>query len=126
MTRRQVGTVNILRERLYPRFPSKPGKTTMSNDDQPVRVDAGRWPVYRGENGLIYWEMQGELVKFEPYFQSLGDGLFASGTRIEPQGELVIFKSTTFTEEEFAEFRDTDPAVVGDESERRLVFEVEL
>lgn len=126
MTRRQVGTVCILQERLYPRLPSKPPNSQLSNDDQLVRVDAGTWPVYRGENGLIYWEMEGECVRLEPYFQSLGDGLYASGTKLAPQGELVIFKSMTFTDQEFAEFRATDPLVVGDESERRLTFEVEL
>lgn len=126
MTRKQVGTVNILEPRLYPRYPAETASSTLNTVDQTVRVDAGKWPVYRGENGLIFWEMEGELVKFENSFTSLGDGMFMSRHVVVPQGDLVIFSSMSFTDEKFAEFRATDPLVVGDESVRRLVFEVEL
>lgn len=124
--RKQVGTVDILEERLYPRYPVKPLRSDITTAEQLVQVDAGKWPVYRGENGLIFWEMEGELVKIEQSFESLGDGMFLSRPQVKPQGELVIFRSMTFTDEEFAEFRASDPLVAGGDSVRQLVFEVAL
>lgn len=124
--RKQIGTVNILEPRLYPRYPVKPAPMEIDTRTPLVQVDAGKWPVYRGENGLIFWEMEGELVKIEPTFQALGDGMFTMRQAVKPQGELVIFRSMTYTEEELAEFRATDPLVTGDDSVRRLVFEVTL
>jgi hypothetical protein len=116
-----LGTVEILEPRLYPRYPSRSTPEITSNTPL-VQVDAGKWPVYRGEHGLIFWEMEGELMKIEHDFRSLGDGMFLSRPEVRSQGELVIFPSLTFTDEEFAEFRETDPLVVGDDSVRRLVF----
>lgn len=124
--REQIGTVNILAQRLYPRYPVMSPGSQLTSDDQIVQVDAGKWPVYRGDDGLISWEMQGELIKIERSFNSLGDGMFMERHKVQPQGELVIFSSMTFTDEEFAEFRAVDPLVTGDDSVRRLVFEVKL
>lgn len=123
--RKQVGTVEILEPRLYPRYPIRPARE-ITTADELVNVDSGLWPVYRDDNGVIYWEMSGDLVKIEPVFESLGEGMFMSRNRLKYQGETVIFKSVTYTPEEFAEFRSTSELVVGDDSVKRLVFEVEL
>ena len=125
MTRTQIGTVKILQERVYPRYPVTPPRE-LTTADEFVSVDTGKWPVYRGDDGLIYWEMEGELIKIEPTFQSLGDGMFISRQRAVPQARRVIFRSTTYTDAEFSRFRTTDPLVVGDDSVRRLIFEVML
>lgn len=124
--REQIGTVTILEPRLYPRYPVKPAPMKIDANVPLVRVDADKWPVYRAENGLIYWEMEGELVRIENTFQSLGDGMFMLHPEARSQGELVIFRSMTYTDEEFTELRASDPLVSGDDSVRRLVFEVEL
>lgn len=124
--RKQVGTVNILEPRLYPRYPMKPPRSEITSADELVNVEDGKWPVYRGENGLIFWEMEGELVKIENTFESLGDGMFRARPSVKALRERVIFRSMTFTDEEFAEFRANDPLVAGDDSVRRLVFDVTL
>lgn len=123
--RKQVGTVNILEPRVYPRRPRKPDEQ-LTTADEFVQVDAGTWPVYRNDaDGLIYWEMEGELLKIESTFESLGDGMFMARQKPTPQGQLVIFQSVAFTLDEFTTFFTTDPAVV-EGPEKRLVFHVEI
>jgi hypothetical protein len=123
MTRTHIGSVNILQERVYPRYPVTPPRE-LTTADEFVSVDTGKWPVYRGDDGLIYWEMEGELIKIESTFEDLGDSMFMSRQRAVPQGSRVIFRSTAYTDAEFSRFCTTDPLVVGDDSVRRLVFEV--
>jgi hypothetical protein len=123
--REQIGTVEILTRRLYPRYPDK-STPDITTETPLVEVDAGKWPVYRSDDGVIFWEMEGELVKLEPTLRSLGDGMFESRVTPQRQGSRVIFSSLTFTDEEFAEFRASNPLVAGDNDVRRLVFEVVL
>lgn len=123
--REQVGTVNILQPRVYPRYPRKP-EERLTTADEFAQVDAGTWPVYRNDtDSLIYWEMEGELLKIETTFESLGDGMFTARQKPAPQGQLVTFRSVAFTLDEFITFFTTDPSVV-EGPEQRLVFHVEL
>jgi hypothetical protein len=124
--REQIGTVNILEPRLYPRYPAKPPRLEITTADELVNVEDGWWPVYRDDDGLIYWEMEGELVRIENTFNSLGDGMFMARQELRALRERVIFRSMTYTAKEFAEFRASDPLVTGDDSVRRLVFKVTL
>lgn len=122
--REQIGSVNLLEERVYPRYPVN-GERQLTTRDEFVTVDAGVWPVYRGDDGRIYWEMEGELTRVEPTLENLGDGMYMSRNKVT-RGSRVIFHSRTYTRDEFRSFLATDPLVVGDDSERRLVFEVVL
>lgn len=116
--RTQVGTVNILRERTYPRSPDEAS-------NELVTVEPGLWPVYRDDDGSIYWEMAGELLRLRGELESLGDGMLLERRRVEPSGEQVIFRSKSFTLDEFIDFVATDPVTL-DGPERRLSFNVEL
>lgn len=124
MTREQIGTVEILLDRVYPRYAATDDTPASGGD---VYVEAGVWPVYRGDDGLIYWEMAGTLSRRRADFERIGDSMFLGRTWDEPtdDGE-VIFRSKAFTRAEFIEFLRTDPVVVGGRREKRLVFEVVL
>lgn len=122
MTRINVGTVEILRERIY----SRSGKLG-PNDEilDPVLVETGLWPVYLDDDGSVYWEMTGTPVHRVSDFISLGDGMFMTGAVDKPTGEgEVIFKSLRFASiHEFRDFVKTDPTTRPG-VEQRLVFDV--
>jgi hypothetical protein len=121
VTRRQIGTVSILRERVYPRGGS------LGPDGEivdPVAVDPGVWPVYRDDSDMIYWEMTGTLVRRRSAFVNFGDGMFAHQLWDEPTGEgEVIITSMRYTPAGFTLFRTNDPLALPG-PEQRLVFDV--
>jgi hypothetical protein len=124
--RRQVGTVKILEPRVYPRDARQ--NVTDPNAEL-VSVDTGVWPVYRDDDGGIYWEMAGKVSHLESRVNTLGRSsdtvTFGLSFVDVPTGYDVIFKSSTFTLDEFITFFTTDPLVV-EGPEQRLVFHVEL
>lgn len=124
MTREQIGSVNILLDRVYPRYA---GTDTTPASGGDVYVEAGVWPVYRGDDGRIYWEMSGTLSRRRADFTKIDGGMFVGRTWDEPTGDgEVIFRSMAYTRDAFIEFLHTDPVVVGGRREKRLVFEVVL
>lgn len=120
--RTQIGTVELLQERVYPRYPIRDQQLTTATPF--VEVGPGLWPVYRqDETDLIYWEMSGVSITLEPTFRSMGDGMFTTYNDVV-RGDTVTFRSRTFTPDEFDEFRTTDPTVLPGDGQR-LVFDVE-
>lgn len=115
--RDRIGTVNLLQERTYPRVPD------VETTDEVVVVDPGLWPVYRGDDGKIYWEMAGELRQLRGELESLGDGMYLGRRWVESSGNQVIFQSKSYTRDEFIAFITTDPVAL-EGPEQRLVFEV--
>jgi len=117
--RTQIGTVEILRDRVYPRFPE-------TDSDQTVYVEAGEWPVYRDDRGNIYWEMTGKPSRRRGSFQSLGDGMYMSTEWDELlDDEDIIFKSKAYTRDEFIDFAENHPQTQPGDAQR-LIFKVRL
>lgn len=116
--RRQIGTVELLLDRVYARTA---GQDPSDPDAELVYVEAGMWPVYR-DGDKIYWEMSGVLSRRRVAVCDLGDGAFGVSANDEPSGNEVIFTSRKFTPGEFIDFVHNDPIVVGGRRERRLIF----
>lgn len=99
----QIGTVTLLRDRLY-------GE---------VSVPAGIYPVYHDDSG-VYWEMQGYLSSIEEGIESLGEGTLL----INPYHDVIIssdpveFPSKTFEVEDFRRFITSDPLCVEGPAQR--------
>lgn len=91
----QVGTVEILRQRIYPIDPNNIG--TLRTE---VVVEPGVFPVYRKFDAYL-WLMTGRLNERH---EKISDGLFAMHGGDVPGGLSVIFPSPTFGVEQFAEF----------------------
>lgn len=96
----QVGTVEVLRARIYPLDPNA--------SDEPLRtsvaVEPGTYPVYRKYEAYC-WIMQGRL---DERSAKIGDGTYLMGGGDSPTGLQVQFPSRTYGTEEFASFLD-DP-----------------
>jgi hypothetical protein len=123
--RQQVGTEKILEPRVYPRD----ARQNVSDPNaELVSVDTGVWPVYRDDDGGIYWEMAGKVSRVESRVQTLGRSADAVTFGLSfvdvPTGYDVIFKSSTFTLGEFARFLSEPIAREG--AEQRLIFTLHL
>jgi hypothetical protein len=97
MSDEQVGTVEILKARVYPLDPEM--------NDQPlattVVVDVGTYPLYRHIDAY-YWMMTGRINSRG--FTKMGDGLFAINDGDAPAGPEVTFPSPRFGPEQWADF----------------------
>lgn len=107
----EIGTVEILRTRIYDRSPE---------DSTEMLVAPGVYPLFF-EDGEYFWFMDGHFN--ERGVQSLGGGMFLVNQGDVPSDEHVVFSSPRFTPEAFE-----DMGVVREEGhpEQRLritVFE---
>lgn len=93
---RQIGTIELLRTRVYPLDPMN-----RANDATTVVVDPGRYPLY--EDGIsIFWVMTGRVNV--GLFSRLGDGMFMMGSHDQPSDVEVKFPSPTFGPDEWDDF----------------------
>lgn len=90
----QVGTVEILRLRLYPIDPYSDSVLRTE-----VAVEPGAYPVYRRFDAYR-WIMQGRINERQA---KIGDGLFEMHGGDVPTGPEVQFSSAVFGAEQFAE-----------------------
>jgi len=115
MTTRQVGTVEILADRIYPLDPydTSPSRTE-------VMVTPGQYPVYRGGDG-VFWVMIGRLNTFKPIVVQVTDSISVISGDDQPKGPPVTFPSRTFTDTEFQDLL-TQPGCTEGDPEQRLRF----
>ncbi len=91
----QVGTVEILRDRVYPLDPTSEGPLATS-----VYVEAGTWPLYQ-RHGVTRWLMTGRINERH---EKIGDGLFMFHSENDnPVGLEVRFPSRAYGPEQLAE-----------------------
>lgn len=110
-----IGTVTLLRPRLYPIDPSynSPNATT-------VAVPEGPYPLRRGRAGERLWIMQGNLL-----LSRLGDGLFMVGEPADLVTELmVLFPSKVYGPDEWADFVEEDICREGHPNQRLRIQEI--
>lgn len=112
--RRRIGTVQILRTRIYNIDPEARADDVNATT---VVVEPGEYPVYR-RGDTTYWMLAGHLNKRG--FERLGDGLFAINPGDESSDDEVVFPSKQLGPQEFADLL-TDPVCL-DGPEQRLVF----
>jgi hypothetical protein len=111
MAREQIGTVIIVKKRVYPIDPK-------ADIDDPqitsVIVGPGKYPVYR--DGIsIYWQMTGVLNLWN---SRIGDGAYSLADGEMHSDDDVVFYSKRFGPDEFAELR-RHPDVA-----QRLIFNI--
>jgi hypothetical protein len=113
----QIGTVEILRVRIYPVDPEQDVADILATS---AVVDPGEYPVYR-EGDTTYWMMTGKVNKRG--FERLGDGMFAINGHDEASDTEVTFPSKRLGPDEFADL--LADAVCVDGPEQRLVFRLD-
>lgn len=113
----QVGTVEILRFRIYPLDPQNQDMLRTEVAVEPGSV----FPLYRKYDAFM-WLMQGRINERT---EKIGDGLFAMNNGDKPTGLEVQFPSMTFGAEQFEKLL-ADPAFQpGPEQRVRIeLFEV--
>lgn len=113
----QVGTVEVLRLRLYP----APG----GGD---AIVEPGTYPLMSEPDGTVRWLMRGRRsTRHEPKFDDLGDGMFlVRPPGDEPGGEEIDVPSPSFTREQLRALLTEVGFVEGPEQRVRVRVEVEL
>lgn len=114
LARRRIGTVRILRERIYTIDPEARWDDVNATT---VVVEPGEYPVYR-RGDTTYWMLTGHLNTRG--FERLGDGLFAINGGHEASEDEVTFPSKRLGPHEFADLL-ADPVCL-DGPEQRLVF----
>lgn len=110
----QIGTVEVLRLRIYPIDPvgePSPLRTT-------VAVEPGIYPVYRKFDAYL-WLMRGRVNERNA---KIGDGLYELNAGDKPTGVEVQFPSQIFGAEQFAEFLDDPICQPG--PDQRLRFDI--
>ncbi|MBF6393866.1 hypothetical protein IU443_28465 [Nocardia farcinica] len=95
----QVGTVEILNERVYP-------LDANSDRGSEVFVPPGTYPVYR-DCDTFFWVMTGRINGRGCY--KIGDGLYELNPGDSARGPKVQFPSPTFGADAFAHFLANDP-----------------
>lgn len=90
---RQIGTVELLRFRVYPIDPRNPYGAEAC-------VDPGTFPVY-SDGDTYSWVMTGHVNGAG--VRQIGDGLFEVNPNDTPTEREVQFASRTFGRDEFAE-----------------------
>ena len=113
----QVGTVEILRQRIYPIDPHNTG---------PLRTEAvvepGVFPVYRKFDAYL-WILTGQLNERH---EKIGDGLFSMHSGDIPGVLQVTFPSPTFGAEQFAELLAEEMCQDGPDQRLRFVIDAEV
>lgn len=110
----RIGTVEILRLRIYPIDPM--GEPTPLRTY--VAVEPGIYPVLR-KFDAYRWMMTGRINERN---EKIGDGLFVMHGSENPTGPVVTFSSRVYGVEQFAEFL-ADP-ICQEGPEQRLRFEL--
>jgi hypothetical protein len=117
MTGRQIGTVEILRSRVYNIDP---------NDDlsPEVVVEPQVCPVYE-DGDVVYWTMEGNLnERLPPQIETLWPGTFAiKAAGDSPTGARVGFESQRFGPAAFLDLM-AHPVARDGHSEQRLRFNI--
>lgn len=113
----RIGTVEILRLRIYPLDPNVSPQPLLSTN---VAVEPGIYPVYR-KFDAICWVMTGRINERHA---KIGDGLFEMNPGDSPTGVEVQFPSPTFGVEEFRKFLNEPTCQPGED--QRLKFRVEV
>lgn len=110
----QVGTVEVLRLRLYPIDPTSehPLRTE-------VAVEPGVYPVYR-KYDAYRWVLRGRINE---RMAKIGDGLFVMNDGDVPTGLEVQFPSRAYGPEQFMEFLSDRICQPGPAQRLRFVFE---
>lgn len=112
----QVGTVEVLRLRIYPIDPFSKLRTVCTE----VVVEPGTFPVYR-KYDAFRWIMRGRINERN---EKIGDGLFNMHSGDVPTGLEVQFPSPAYGPEQFAEFLADSLCQPG--PDQRLRFDVNL
>lgn len=100
MNARQVGHIEINRQRIYPLDPD-----ATNEDRTTVVVEPGTYPLFQ-DGGAYFWVMTGRINARG--VTRLGDGLFVVSPNDEAAGPEVQFPSPRFGEQELADLL-TDP-----------------
>ena len=116
MNHREVGTVEILRERVYPLDPNTGDSPVAST----VVVAPGVYPLWRVADAT-YWMMSGHLNSGG--FDKIGDGLFVMRAGDGADGPQVTFPSRRFGPDEWAAFLADPSCVEGDPEQRLRILE---
>lgn len=113
---KQVGTVTILRERIYPIDPFAEELSSILATT--VVVPPGVYPVYR-KFDAYRWVMRGHINERHA---KIGDGLYELNSGDRPTGLEVQFPSGVYGAEAFAELLAAEVAQPG--PAQRLAFEM--
>jgi len=108
----QVGTVEVLRTRIYPLDP-KTGDHPLATT---VVVEPGTYPLY-GYVDTVFWMMTGRINSFG--FDKIGDGMFTMNLADAPEGPEVTFPSPRYGPEQWVEFI-TSPVCTEGHPDQRL------
>lgn len=114
MADNKIGSVRILRERIYP---LDAAQDVGDINATTVVVPPGDYPVYR-DGDTTWWQLNGYVNTRG--FHRLGDGLFSINGGDAPSEQHVEFPSQRLGPQEFADLL-ADPVCV-DGPEQRLVF----
>jgi hypothetical protein len=107
----QIGTVEVLRTRVYPLDPEmghEPLATT-------VVVEPGVYPLHR-DLDAYYWMMTGHLNARGS--TKIGDGLFTMANWDEASGPEVTFPSRRYGPDQWADFLAEDTCTEGHPQQR--------
>lgn len=110
MTDTRVGTVEILRDRVYQIDP-----TSAALDASTAVVTPGVYPLYR-DFDCHYWLLTGRLNYRG--LRTLSDGMFAIHQGDDPSGPEVTFPSKRFAPSEWAELLAHEQATEGHPAQR--------
>ncbi|HEX6968937.1 MAG TPA: hypothetical protein VF174_09045 [Micromonosporaceae bacterium] len=106
----RIGTVQILRDRIYSLDPENHALTATT-----VLVAPGTFDLY-DDDGARFWLMRGRLNKRGTW--RMGDGLFALYQWDEPSDVEVTFPSRRFGPDEWTEMLSTPSATEGADGQR--------
>ena len=107
----RVGTVEVLRDRVYPLDP-----TSDSTLRTTVFVEPGVYPVYRKADAYR-WLMTGRINERN---EKISDGLFVLHGGDNPVGQEVTFPSSTYGPEQLADLMAESICQPG--PDQRLIF----
>lgn len=113
-----VGTVEVLRRRVYPLDPAT-GDHPLSTS---VVVEPDTFPVFRDVDAY-YWMMTGRI---NARHRKIGDGLFVMGGQDEGEGPTVTFPSPRFGPEQLAELLAEPTCTEGDPAQRLRFIGVDV
>lgn len=107
----EIGTVEVLRMRVYPLDPEM-GHEALATT---VVVEPGTYPLHRDFNAY-YWMMTGHINARG--FTKIGDGLFTMAKWDEASGPEVTFPSRRYGPDQWAEFLAEDVCTEGHPQQR--------